>query len=293
MAALARCLAFDARAAGMLSRDAYESLPPGERLGAHGGGSSHGGVGARSAHAPGADAAAQPPGSDVEQASALGTASCGGGEPSSAAAPSAAAAVLPRIPPALLHVASVRAYEAVASVARTLGHLARATDTGWASGRDCGAGGAGAGGVGGGTASVGSGANLRRLVDHCLSQLSSAASPASARRASGDGAEPEQDAGLGDGDAAWQLAVAPWVVLTSEVLFGASDAWAPPFGHGAAGATEGGRAAGGGGVACTTRPETHAGAAAAPPAPTASPIVPGGLHDERVFEQLVLAFLQE
>lgn len=158
------------------------------------------------------------------------------------AGPALAAPQLPRMPVNLAYIASGRSYQAVAGVARALGHLARLADldAAWA-------------------VSAGqSRSNLRRVVDELVSELSS-------RLAAGDASSQQVVvAGSGSSSSSMPLEAASVVVALMEVLYGASAAWSSPLTAATAGAAATATAAAG-------AADTAAGAAAAAPTKPATP----------------------
>lgn len=121
---------------------------------------------------------------------------------------------LPRMPPALAHLATQRAYAAVAGVARALGHAA----------------------------ALAGGGSLRVLADDLVGRLRGCRLGQAAGGAHTDAFHPP-------GTAPLALAAASALALSVEVLFGASAAWQPPLQPEGAAAAEGGAGTAGTGLA--------------------------------------------
>ena len=192
--------------AGAATSYAPGSRPGSGEAGAAGGGSGGGQGG-------GAEATQQQPGQAGQQMAASG----------------GAVVLLPRMPLGLALITTARTHEAVAAAVRAAAALAAAADAA-----------PGAGGTA-----------LRSLVDGCLSrlqQLTEAAADSADSGSSGSGRRAHMRirqqqqrgaaaAGL-TGQVPWQLQAASLVAVLAELLLGASPAWQPSWGVGAAAAPD-------------------------------------------------------
>ena len=128
---------------------------------------------------------------------------------------------LPRMPPALTHVASSRCYEAIAGVMRSLGHLMRRSDDD--------------------SSRSGQPNGLKTVVELLLARLREVRMPPASGGGGTRGGSPDGEqkaeaskrqsaASSSSSSTPWQLEAAATVAVLAEVLYGASDAWTPPFG---------------------------------------------------------------